>query len=435
MKKKIASGLSAALLITSLCGCNSSGMDSGNIQEKEFVPSLDTSTKTTIEVKGSWSNFEALEAVAADFNEIYPDVTISYTRVDDYTNMLSTIVTGADKPELVMFDVNGYYKNKSEIVTNLVDLSDIGLNTDVLDGNLNVCSSADGKFCALNWGNKTTGFVVNKKLLSELGVEIPTTHEEFLNACSALKSKGYTEIVGCNDSIYKNILNNDTKYRIHNLDNCDSVLNQLSNASDGCGKIFEKEFKQMFELVDNKYIDYNKNEEITDIYEASILYFFEGKTPFLCFDTEGFSGMKKLESKSETFTANPFEYEFVSLPVENDVPVLSVTHLAGLAAVSGSKEEELAKEFLRFTCSKTEIEKMAEVKGVPSSTKDSKTDSRFEQYNEIEAVRKVNPVSSEKLALADEAFAYTLEKIATGETNNVEEAETFFEQYLKSVNN
>lgn len=435
MKKKIASGLSAALLITSLCGCNSSGMDSGNIQEKEFVPSLDTSTKTTIEVKGSWSNFEALEAVAADFNEIYPDVTISYTRVDDYTNMLSTIVTGADKPELVMFDVNGYYKNKSEIVTNLVDLSDIGLNTDVLDGNLNVCSSADGKFCALNWGNKTTGFVVNKKLLSELGVEIPTTHEEFLNACSALKSKGYTEIVGCNDSIYKNILNNDTKYRIHNLDNCDSVLNQLSNASDGCGKIFEKEFKQMFELVDNKYIDYNKNEEITDIYEASILYFFEGKTPFLCFDTEGFSGMKKRESKSETFTANPFEYEFVSLPVENDVPVLSVTHLAGLAAVSGSKEEELAKEFLRFTCLKTEIEKMAEVKGVPSSTKDSKTDSRFEQYNEIEAVRKVNPVSSEKLALADEAFAYTLEKIATGETNNVEEAETFFEQYLKSVNN
>lgn len=78
---------------------------------------------------------------------------------------------------------------------------------------------------------------------------------------------------------------------------------------------------------------------------------------------------------------------------------------------------------------------MAEVKGVPSSTKDSKTDSRFEQYNEIEAVRKVNPVSSEKLALADEAFAYTLEKIATGETKNVEEAETFFEQYLKSVNN
>ena len=103
--------------------------------------------------------------------------------------------------------------------------------------------------------------------------------------------------------MYKNILNNDVKYRIHNLDNCDSVMNQLSTASDGCGKIYEKEFTQMCELVNNKYIDYNKNTEIPDIYEGSILYFFKGKTPFLCFDTEGFSGMKKRESKSEEFTA------------------------------------------------------------------------------------------------------------------------------------
>lgn len=435
MKKKIASGLSAALLITALCGCNSSGTGSGNIQEKEFVPSLDTSTETTIEVKGSWSNFEALEAVAADFNEIYPDVTISYTRVDDYTNMLSTIVNGADKPEIVMFDVNGYYKDNSEIVSNLLDLSDIGLNTDILAGNLSVCSSTEGKFCALNWGNKTTGFVVNNTLLGKLGLEIPSTHEEFLKVCSALKSKGYTPIVGCNDSIYKNILNNDTKYRIHNLDNCDSVLNQLSKASDGCGKIFEKEFTQMLELINNKYVDYNKNTEIPDIYEGSILYFFEGKTPFLCFDTEGFSGMKKRESKSEAFTANPFEYEFVSLPVESDVPVLSVTHLAGLSIVNGSSDEEMAKEFLLFTCSKAEINKMAEVKGVPSSTEGTKTDPRFEQYNEIEGIRKVNPYHSDKLALADESFAYTLQRIATGEIKNVEEAETCFEQYLKGMIN
>lgn len=435
MKRKIAMGLSAVLLATVLCGCNNTTTDSSDVQEKKFVPSLDTATKATVEVKGSWSNFEALEAVVADFNEIYPKVTINYTKVDDYNNMLYTIVTGNEKPDIVMFDVNGYYKDKSEIVADLVDLSDIGLNTDILDGNLDVCSSADGKFCALNWGNKSTGFVVNKALLSELGLEIPTTHEEFLKVCSSVKDKGYTAIVGCNDSIYKNILNNDMKYRINNLDNCDNILKQLSTASDGCGKIFENEFKQMFELVDNKYIDYNKNTEIADIYEASILYFFEGKTPFLCFDTEGFSGMKKRESKSEAFTATPFEYEFISLPVENDVPVLSVTHLAGLAVISGSKEEELAKEFLRFTCSKAELEKMAEVKGVPSTTKGLKTDTRFEQYNEIEAVRKVNPTYSEKLALADEAFAYTLEKVAIGELKNVEEAETFFEQYFKSMNN
>ena len=431
-EEKIAMGLSSVLLAVTLCACGTTA-GSGETAEKEFVPSLDTATKASIDIKGSWANFEALEAVAADFNEIYPEVTVNYTKVDDYTNMLSTIVSGDDKPEIVMFDVNGYYKDKSEIVTQLLDLSDIGLNTDVLDGDLSVCSSVDGKFCVLNWGNKTTGFVVNKTLLGELGLEIPQNHEEFIKVCSALTDKGYTPIAGCNDSIYKNILNNDMKYRIYNLDNCDSILNQLSTASDGCGKIFEKEFTQMLELTSNKYVDYDKNADIADIYEGSILYFFEGKTPFLCFDTEGFSGMKKRESKSEAFTAKPFEYEFVSLPVENELPVLSVTHLAGLSIVGGSPDEELAKEFLCFTCSKTEIEKMAEVKGVPSSTTGAKNDPRFEQYNEIETVRKVNPTYSEKLALADEAFACTLEKIAKGEVKNVEEAQTYFEQYLRSM--
>ncbi len=139
------------LLTATLCGCNNTEADSNDTQDSKFVPSLDTSTKATVNIKGSCSNFEALEAVVADFNEIYPDVTISYTKVDDYNNMLSTIVSGNDKPEIVMFDVNGYYKDKSDIVASLVDLSTVELNISVLDGNLDICSSVDGKFCVLNW--------------------------------------------------------------------------------------------------------------------------------------------------------------------------------------------------------------------------------------------------------------------------------------------
>lgn len=44
---------------------------------EEFSPSLDKEASVTISVNGSWSNFEALEAVAADWNEIYPNVNIS----------------------------------------------------------------------------------------------------------------------------------------------------------------------------------------------------------------------------------------------------------------------------------------------------------------------------------------------------------------------
>lgn len=41
---------------------------------------------------------------------------------------------------------------------------------------------------------------------------------------------------------------------------------------------------------------------------------------------------------SENFTANPFEYEFVALPVSMETPVLSVSYLQGLTIVDDSGE-------------------------------------------------------------------------------------------------
>ena len=46
-------------------------------------------------------------------------------------------------------------------------------------------------------------------------------------------------------------------------------------------------------------------------YDGSIMAFFEGDVPFYVCNAECVSGMKKRESKSETFHAAPFEYEFL----------------------------------------------------------------------------------------------------------------------------
>ena len=45
----------------------------------------------------------------------------------------------------------------------------------------------------------------------------------------------------------------------------------------------------MFELVEEGAFSEQANFESPDIYQGSILHFFEGKTPFLAFNTEGFS--------------------------------------------------------------------------------------------------------------------------------------------------
>lgn len=187
-------------------------------------------------------------------------------------------------------------------------------------------------------------------------------------------------------------------------------------------------------MTEKGFVDSDINNSITDYYEENILRFFEGETPFLCFNTEGFSGMKKRESKSEHFTSEPFEYEFIPLPVCTDEPVLSMGFLPGLAVVSGSADQAWAEEFLRFVCS-SEIDEMASVKGVPSTSASGSEDARYEYISSIPDSRRIVPREDTVSALSDESFAFTLQNIAEGKINTADGACNFYENHPKGMTN
>ena len=48
-----------------------------------FTPALDVNTDCNITIVGSYDNFEALEADFDRFNEYYPNVRLSYVKLDD----------------------------------------------------------------------------------------------------------------------------------------------------------------------------------------------------------------------------------------------------------------------------------------------------------------------------------------------------------------
>lgn len=408
------------IALTMLGGCGKKD-NTNNENSDTFEPSMDTSASAVIDVQGSWSNFEALEAVAADWNEIYPNVTISYSKVDGYQQQLDTIVSGVNPPEMVMYDTNTYYDNAEDIVDKFLDISDIGLNLDIYDDSIIDEAMVADKLCIFNWAIRVPGFVVNKQILDECGLSVPETAEEFDEVCAKLKENGYTPIQGCNDSIYTYILKNAGDYQLATVDNADKIYDDFYNNSLNSGEVFDGEFETMLELVDKGYVDIDVNSEIPDIYEGSILHFFEGNTPFLCFTTEGVSGMKKRESMSENYVANPFEYEFDVLPVGTQSAVFGVESFGGLAIVEGSKDVEWAKEFMRFLCCEDEINKMAEVKGVPSAID--------EDYMQRGFKKKDNVLD----AYIEEAFSYTLYTIADGEVKDVETAENVFGEKLKAL--
>ena len=92
--KKIFSIILAALMVLGSAACSSANQPE---EQKGFEPGLDAATACKISVAGSYSNFEALEAEFDRFNEFYPNVELSYTKIDDYNNSIATVLDGNDR--------------------------------------------------------------------------------------------------------------------------------------------------------------------------------------------------------------------------------------------------------------------------------------------------------------------------------------------------
>lgn len=108
--------------------------------------------------------------------------------------------------------------------------------------------------------------------------------------------------------------------------------------------------------------------------DGSIMAFFEGDVPFYVCNAECVSGMKKRESKSETFRTAPFEYEFLYAPLGDSGAYAYLEPWYGFSVSKDSDEAELAVEFLRFMS--TRLDEMAGIKGLPSVAADS-ADERY----------------------------------------------------------
>ena len=95
--KKILCIILALCMIAALAACSGKKEDAN---QAGFKPSLDAGTSCSITVAGSYDNFEALETEFDRFNEIYPNVQLSYVKLDDYNNVLETVLEGNERPNI-----------------------------------------------------------------------------------------------------------------------------------------------------------------------------------------------------------------------------------------------------------------------------------------------------------------------------------------------
>ena len=177
--------------LVSLPGCGSKPQEEN---AAGFKPALDTKTSCEITVVGSYDNFEALEAVFDRFNEIYPNVQLSYVKLDDYNNILATVLESKDKPN-IFFSYTWMSANEQydPVFAHMEDLSDaaLGLDLNCIRPGL-ISHDAEGRVLMVPVFSRTYGMLVNNSLFEKEGLSVPATWTELQSVCSAFRGKGYT---------------------------------------------------------------------------------------------------------------------------------------------------------------------------------------------------------------------------------------------------
>ena len=318
MKKTICM-LLAVLMIVSLTACGTKPQEE---TAAGFKPALDTSTNCNITVAGSYDNFEALEAEFDKFNEIYPNVQLSYVKLDDYNNILGTALESNDKPN-IFFSYTWMMGNEkyASVCTHMEELSDSALKLDldcIRPGLLN--HDAEGHVFMVPVFSRTYGMLVNNDLFKKEGLSIPTTRTELVAACEAFRSKGYASPMMGYSLKSSACFMNTVAYPLFvaALAEDPEALALANELDPAAGESMRPALEAVEQLIQSGCIDLTECDKIEDNYTKVILRFFEGDVPMMICTGDTVSGTRKRESQSEAFTNAPFDYAFAPIPLTDD---------------------------------------------------------------------------------------------------------------------
>ena len=390
--KKLLCGILLICTLLSLTACG------GKPQEETaagFKPSLDTSTGCSITVVGSYDNFEALEAEFDKFNEIYPNVQLSYVKLDDYNNVLGTTLESNDKPN-VFFSYTWMMGNEkyASVCAHMEELSDsaLGLNLDCIrPGLLN--HDAEGHVFMAPVFSRTYGMLVNNDLFEKEGLSIPTTLTELAAVCEAFRSRGYASpmmgysLKSSGSFMYTAAYPLFAAALAENPEAL-ALANELDPAA---GEYMRPALEAVEQLIQNGCIDMNECDKIEDNYTKVILRFFEGDVPMMICAGDTVSGTKKRESQSDAFASAPFDYAFAPIPLTDDGGYFIDSPSIQFSVNKNCDDLDMTNEFMRFLITNEELNAMASVKRLVTPTKDLSFDTVYAPFGQVPAERTIFP--------------------------------------------
>jgi len=400
--KKIICIFLAAMMILCLAACGAEKQEAK--KETGFQPSLDSSDKSQITVVGGYDNFEALETEFKRFNEYYPDVELKFTKVDDYNNMIGTVLNGNDAPDIYVNYSWMYGREQyNASIDHAEDLSDpaLKLDLDCIRSNI-ILNTKDGTLPMVPVFSNTYGMLVNKDLFEKEGLSIPTTYQELTAVCKAFREKGYqSPMMGFTNAETTSLFTL-TVYPFFcgTVAKDEEAVKKLNALDPSAGEYMRPSLEKMEQFLSEGCVDPEACAKIENNYDAVILRFFEGDVPMMTCSGDTVSGTKKRESRSEAFIANPFAYTFVPVPMSDEGAYFLDMPNLQFSVNKDSRNLAMANEFMRFLISSQELNEMAQNKGLMSPTKDLSFNSMYAAFGDIPESRIFSP---EEIGLTDDA--------------------------------
>jgi len=396
MKKLFLSVLSVITLVTlSACGQ----------PKEEFKPSLDTNKSCDIKVIGDYSNFEALENEFDRFNEIYPNVGLSYEKKDNYKETLANtnLLDGNDKPNIFFSYTSMIGDPKyDKVVEHMEDFSNSVLksNLDCIRPEL-IHREKDGKVLLIPVFSRTYGMLVNNDLFNKHNISIPTNMNELVSVCNSFKEKGIkSPLMGYSKaSDSSNGLMYAFAYPLvlASLSGNKEAINLANNLDSQAGEYMRNALNTVKSVIQNGCIDLTETDKIADNYNSLLLRFFEGDVPMMaCGDAV--AGTKKREEQSQAFTDSPFNYSFMPIPLTNEGGYFIDSPSIEFSVNKDCENLDMTNEFMRFLISNKELNEMSAIKRLVTPTKTMSFDSVYAPFAKVPTK---NIMSPEVLGIKD----------------------------------
>lgn len=409
----------SSVLLISLVGCEKNN-------NYKFSPQLNTDEKLTLNILGYFGNFEALDAVTNDFNKYYPNISFNYQQVSG--NNLVAFLDSNFQTDIFMTSSDTI--SSTNLIDYCLDLSTVNLNLNDVDQTM-LTTSYKGNFLhSLPIGQNIYGIITNVTLLKKEGLDISKNYDKFINTLNTLKTKGYVPLQSSSTKIYPELTIN---MMVNTIQEDNELYNDLINGNLKSYSKIENIFNIVSNIQNNEYsLDEVNNLYPFDNYDDAILRFFEGNVPFWVCNSEKVSGMKKRETKSETFKANPFEYTYIYAPLGDKGSYVYHEPWYGLGISKRSHSIEYAKEFMRFYATKDELNKMASTKGVPSIAKEKYNSDIYKYIDNPEAIE-TNCIYDGKVTQKDFDAWYTcINSFATKKLSKEEAIKSFITTFSNS---